>query len=157
MWAPWRNEYVTGGAQRPGCVFCDAFSARSGEGSLVVHTGTASFVVMNRYPYNAGHVMIAPLRHIARLQEATLEELSEIMGLARKLEGILTEAYRPDGINVGMNLGRSAGAGVADHFHMHLVPRWIGDTNFMTVLADTRVVSEDPIRARDHLRGFFAS
>jgi ATP adenylyltransferase len=157
MWAPWRNEYVTGGAKGPGCVLCGAYEGRASVESLVVHTAKLSFVVMNLYPYNAGHVMVAPIRHVARLGEASPEELSEIMGVARTLEGVLTLAYHPDGINLGMNLGRSAGAGIAEHLHLHLVPRWNGDTNFMTVLAETRVISEDPLKARDHLRGFFLS
>jgi ATP adenylyltransferase len=157
MWTPWRNEYVTGGVKPEGCVLCDAFGGRAAERSLVVHVSEKNFVVMNLFPYNAGHVMVAPIRHVGSLTEATAEELSDMMGLARKLEGILSKAYHPDGINVGMNLGRSAGAGVADHIHLHLVPRWTGDTNFMTVLADTRVIPEDPVKARDRLRAFFAS
>jgi ATP adenylyltransferase len=155
MWAPWRNEYVTGGAKSAGCVLCEAYALRNEEKSLVVHAGTSVFAVMNLYPYNAGHVMVSPVRHIGRLGDATAEELSGIMDLARRLEGIFAEAYHPDGINVGMNLGKSAGAGIPDHIHLHVVPRWNGDTNFMTTLADTRVISEDPYKARDTLRGFF--
>jgi ATP adenylyltransferase len=157
IWAPWRYAYVSGAAKSDSCPLCSAHSDREGERSLVVHTGAHAFVVMNLYPYNAGHVMVAPIRHLGRLTDATPEELAEIMELTRRLEGVLTEAYRPDGINIGMNLGRSAGAGIADHIHLHVVPRWTGDTNFMTTLSGTRVISEDPWKARDHLRGFFPS
>jgi ATP adenylyltransferase len=157
MWSPWRHEYVTGASQKPGCVLCDALSGKDEEKSLVVHVSERNFVVMNLFPYNAGHVMVAPARHVGSLSEATAEELSDMMGLARKLEGVLAKAYRPDGINVGMNLGRSAGAGVADHIHLHLVPRWTGDTNFMTVVADTRVIPEDPVVARNRLRELFSA
>jgi ATP adenylyltransferase len=156
MWTPWRNEYVSGGVPHAGCVLCDAFAGRSAEKSLVVHASQKNFVVMNLFPYNAGHVMVAPCRHVGSLEKATPDELSDMMGLARRLEGILSEAYHPDGINLGMNLGRSAGAGIADHIHLHLVPRWVGDTNFMTVLADTRVIPEDPVKARDRLRALFS-
>ena len=155
MWSPWRNEYVTSGATPAGCVLCEAFSGRDQEKSLVIHATESNFVLMNLFPYNAGHVMVAPVRHIATLSAATQVELSDMMALARKLEGVLQEAYRPDGMNVGMNLGRSAGAGVADHIHLHLVPRWTGDTNFITVVADTRVIPEDPVKARDRLRQLF--
>jgi ATP adenylyltransferase len=122
----------------------------------VVHTGELNFVVMNLFPYNGGHVMVAPRRHVGSLAAATLEELSEMMALARRLEEVLREVYRPDGINVGMNLGRPAGAGVADHIHMHVVPRWTGDTNFMTVVAGTRVIPEEPEQACLRLRPYFA-
>jgi ATP adenylyltransferase len=107
---------------------------------------------MNLYPYNAGHVMIAPRRHIGSLAEATADELSEMMALARRMEQVLAEAYTPDGINLGMNLGKAAGAGVADHIHLHVVPRWAGDTNFMTTVGGTRVIPEDPAEARVRLR-----
>ena len=102
---------------------------------------------MNLYPYNAGHVMIAPRRHVGSLAEATPEELSETMALARRLESVMAEVYTPDGINMGLNLGKAAGAGVADHIHMHMVPRWVGDTNFMTTVGGTRVIPEDPVEA----------
>jgi ATP adenylyltransferase len=135
-------------------VLCRALEAGEGEG-LVVHVADHSFIVMNLYPYNAGHVMVAPRRHLGTLAAATAEELAEMMALAQRLEGVLGQAYRPDGLNVGMNLGRPAGAGVADHIHLHLVPRWIGDTNFMTVAGETRVISEDPREACRRLRAYF--
>jgi ATP adenylyltransferase len=121
-----------------------------------VHTGELNFVVMNLYPYNGGHVMVAPKRHVGTLSEATVPELTEMMALARRLEEVFREVYRPDGINLGMNLGRPAGAGVADHIHLHLVPRWTGDTSFMTVVGGTRVIPEEPEQACLRLRPYFA-
>jgi ATP adenylyltransferase len=122
----------------------------------VVHTSALNFLVMNLYPYSSGHVMIATRRHVATLGEATAEELAEMMALARRLEAVFHEVYKPEGINVGMNLGQAAGAGVADHIHLHMVPRWAGDANFMTVIGGTRVIPEDPVKARDRLRAHFA-
>jgi ATP adenylyltransferase len=127
----------------------------SGADRLVVHAGELSFVVMNLFPYNGGHVMVAPRRHVGSLAEATVEELSEMMALARRLEEVFREVYRPDGINVGMNLGRPAGAGIADHIHLHVVPRWTGDTSFMTVVSGTRVIPEEPEEACRRLRPYF--
>lgn len=155
MWAPWRHGYVTDGTRGGGCILCRALAEADAPGSLVVHEAALNFVVMNLFPYNAGHLMVAPRRHFARLADATQEELGEMMGLARRLEQVLMEAYRPDGVNLGMNLGQSAGAGVADHIHLHVVPRWTGDTNFMTVVGDTRVIPEDPQQACVRLRTYF--
>src|SRR5262245_31186314 len=121
IWTPWRYAYVSSGAKSPGCVLCASIETAGQDASLVVHLGRLNFVVMNLYPYNAGHVMVAPLRHIGSLGAATTEELAEMMELARRSEKVLSEVYRPDGINLGMNLGRSAGAGVADHIHLHVV------------------------------------
>jgi ATP adenylyltransferase len=147
MWSPWRKAYVTSGAKDPGCVLCRALEQAADPKSLVAHVAAHAFVVMNLYPYNAGHVMIAPRRHLGRLAEATPEELSEMMVLARRLESVMAEVYAPDGINLGLNLGKAAGAGVADHIHLHMVPRWVGDTNFMTTVGGTRVIPEDPVEA----------
>ncbi len=139
-----------------GCVMCQTLAGAAQADSLVVHVAESCFVMMNLYPYNSGHVMVVPKRHVGRLSEATPDETAEMMALARRLEQTLTEIYRPDGLNVGMNLGRSAGAGVADHIHLHVVPRWTGDTNFMTVVGETRVIPEDPHLACERLRAFFA-
>jgi len=136
-----------------GCVLCVA--AAEDPGQLVIHRTSLCFIVMNLFPYNSGHVMVAPLRHVADLRTASAEELAEMMALTRRLEGVMAEVYRPDGINLGMNIGRQAGAGVADHIHLHVVPRWVGDTNFMTVVGDTRVHPEDPARACQRLREHF--
>jgi ATP adenylyltransferase len=147
--------YVTNADGTPGCVLCCALSGEDGADRLVVHRGERCFIVANLYPYTGGHVMVAPYRHVASLGEATLEELGEMIALARRLEAVFREAYRPDGINLGMNLGRPAGAGVADHIHMHLVPRWTGDTSFMTVVGETRVIPEEPEQACRRLRPYF--
>jgi ATP adenylyltransferase len=148
--------YVTSADRTPGCVLCRARDGEGGADRLIVHVAETNFVVMNLYPYSGGHVMVAPKRHLGSLAEATPEELAEMMALARRLEAVFREEYRPDGINLGMNLGRSAGAGVADHIHMHLVPRWNGDTNFMTIVGGTRVIPEQPEQACLRLRPYFA-
>ena len=156
IWAPWREEYVTaggkGGARRGTCVMCRTLEDAGRKGSLVVHVTPLAFVMMNRFPYNAGHVMVAPRRHVGTLGAATEAEVAEIMALARRLETVLGKAYKPDGINVGMNLGKAAGAGVAHHIHLHVLPRWTGDTNFMTGVGGTRVIPEDPAKAGARLR-----
>ena len=135
---------------------CAALENAEAPDSLVVHRTPLAFVVMNLYPYNSGHVMVAPRRHVGRLADATPEEVAELMVLARRLEEVFQDVYHPDGVNLGMNLGRPAGAGVADHIHLHVVPRWTGDTNFMTVLGETRVVFEEPLKACQKLRSRFA-
>jgi ATP adenylyltransferase len=155
LFTPWRMAYVTTADRVPGCVLCRARDGANGAERLVVHRGARNFVVMNLFPYNGGHVMVAPLRHVGSLAEAEDEELSEMMSLARKLETVFREVYRPDGINLGMHLGRPAGAGVADHIHKHHVPRWTGDTTFMTVVGGTRVIPEEPEQACLRLRPFF--
>jgi ATP adenylyltransferase len=135
-----------------GCVFC-ALKGRNDD--LVVYRGTLCYVILNLYPYNNGHVMVVPNRHIAELSATTADERSELMALMRWSELALGEAYRPDGINVGINLGRTAGAGVLEHLHVHLVPRWSGDTNFMGVVAETRVLPEDLAHSAARLRPVF--
>ena len=156
LWAPWRRAYVTGKTDpQDGCVLCRAVELTSAPDSLVVHVAPLSFVVMNLFPYNSGHVMVAPRRHVGRLADATAEELAEIMSLTRRLEAVMAEVYRPDGLTIGMNLGRAAGAGVPDHIHLHVVPRWNGDTNYMTVAGGTRVIPEDPVQAAERLRAAF--
>ncbi|HKT80149.1 MAG TPA: HIT domain-containing protein [Vicinamibacterales bacterium] len=159
LWAPWRLSYVTGAAHGvAGCVFCDA--ANAGESadpkdSLVVFRGEHTFVILNRYPYNNGHVLVAPYRHVAALSSLSAAELTELMRLTRNAEVALTEAYQPHGINLGMNLGRPAGAGIADHLHMHLVPRWNGDTSFMSVVGNVRVLPEELSQTLARLKPIF--
>jgi len=155
IWSPWRNAYVTSAGKELGCVMCLALAAADAEDSLVVHRAQHNFVVMNLYPYGSGHVMVAPRRHVGTLADATPDELAEMMELMRRLEAVFGQVYRPDGMNLGMNLGKAAGAGVADHIHMHVLPRWNGDTNFMTVVGETRVIPEDPLQACRRLREFF--
>jgi len=142
IWSPWRNSYVTRSEEPVGCVFCIA--EKIGEGrELVVHDGKLAYVILNKFPYNSGHLMVVPHRHVAQLALLEREELSEMAYLTQLCERALTEAYAPQGINVGMNLGRPAGAGIVDHLHIHLVPRWNGDTNFMTVVGEVRVLPEE--------------
>jgi ATP adenylyltransferase len=155
IWAPWRRAYVTGKIDQPGCVLCRAWAGEADSERLVVHRGKRAFVVMNLFPYNAGHVMVATASHVGSLGAAPPEELGELMQLAQRLEEVMAVVYRPDGMNLGMNLGRSAGAGLADHIHLHVLPRWNGDTNFMTVVGETRVIPEDPVEACVRLRQQF--
>ena len=146
---------MTTADKAPGCVLCRVRDGEDGAERLLVHMSELSFIVMNLYPYNSGHVMIAPRRHVGTLGSATPEELSEMMSLARRLEEAMRQAYQPDALNLGMNLGRTAGAGVPDHIHLHVVPRWTGDTSFMTVVGETRVIPEEPGDAAARLRPFF--
>jgi ATP adenylyltransferase len=147
---------VTGSEKSPGCVFCDAQSPKDDQSSLIVFRGKTCYVILNLYPYNNGHLMVVPNRHIASLAAATPEELCELIELTRRAELALGEAFSPHGLNMGINLGKPAGAGVLDHVHMHVVPRWNGDTNFMTIVGDTRVLPEElPVTAA-RLRPIFA-
>jgi ATP adenylyltransferase len=145
---------VTGAADARGCIFCDALSGGDGE-SLVLFRGAACYVILNLYPYNSGHLMIVPNRHVATLADASPGELRELIELTRRAEIALTEAYRPHGLNMGINLGRPAGAGILDHVHMHVVPRWNGDTNFMSVVGSVRVLPEDLPQTSAKLRPIF--
>ncbi len=157
LWAPWRLAYVTTASTggEGACIFCSAFE-RDPPDELVVYRGDACFIILNKYPYNNGHLMVVPTRHTGTLAEMTEVELGELASLTRAAEMALTEAYRPHGINVGINLGRAAGAGAPGHLHVHLVPRWEGDTNFMTAVAETRVVPEAPDATAARLRPIFA-
>ncbi len=156
LWAPWRLAYVSAAndATDTPCVFCAA-PDQTKASSLLLFRGWQCFVVLNKFPYSNGHLMVVPLRHVGSLAETTETELNELMALTRKAEIVLDEAYTPQGLNVGMNLGRPAGAGVPGHLHLHVVPRWNGDTNFMTVTAETRVVPEDPAETVRRLRPIF--
>jgi ATP adenylyltransferase len=143
LWAPWRLEYVSSASEQTGCVFCRAVAAPPGDAdSLVVHRGETVFVMLNRFPYSSGHLMVAPIRHVGSLGELSAQEAAEIHSLSTRAVEVLGTLFEPDGFNIGWNLGRSAGAGVVDHVHEHVVPRWQGDTNFMPVLADVRVIPE---------------
>ena len=141
LWAPWRLEYVGSADEQEGCIFCRALAGDDDEG-LVVHRGQRAFVILNRFPYATGHLMVAPIRHTGELADLEDEELVEVHRLATSGLGALSETYGPQGYNLGWNLGRIAGAGVVDHVHLHVVPRWAGDTNFMPVLADVKVLPE---------------
>jgi ATP adenylyltransferase len=154
LWSPWRLSYVTGASGGdPACVFCDALTAEQHE--LVLTRGRFCYAILNLYPYNGGHLMVALNRHVGTLAATTPDERTELMQLTRRAEIALTEAYTPQGINIGVNIGRPAGAGVLDHLHVHLVPRWNGDTNFMTVVGNTRVLPEDLAQSAARLRPIF--
>jgi ATP adenylyltransferase len=153
LWSPWRLEYVI--SQKPdGCVFCSAPDP-SHPDPLVVYKGQRAYVILNLYPYNNGHLMVVPCRHESTLAALTPDEMTEVGRLVQLSERVLREAYRLDGINVGVNLGASAGAGIEEHVHVHLVPRWSGDTNFMTVVGETRVLPEDIRATAARLRPIF--
>jgi len=156
LWSPWRYQYVSGGAHRDVCIFCEmaADPARDRE-RLVLHRGRFNLIVLNRFPYTSGHAMVAPYQHVATLELLGADVLAEMMTLAGALETALRAAYRPDGYNLGMNLGRSAGAGIVDHLHLHVLPRWNGDVNFMTSVSDTRVLPEDLNTSYEKLAAFF--
>jgi ATP adenylyltransferase len=154
LWAPWRHAYVTSASgETSGCIFCN--TTDPGRDDLILLRGRVSFVILNLYPYNSGHLMVVPNRHVATLASLTADEQAELMRFTRFAEIALTEAYIPQGLNVGINLGRPAGAGVLDHLHVHLVPRWNGDTNFMTVVGDVRVLPEDLPTTRKRLQPIF--
>jgi ATP adenylyltransferase len=155
LYASWRYAYVTRASDAEACVFCVAQQSDDGR-ALIVHEGRTAFVILNLFPYNSGHLMVLPRRHIARLADLTHDEIVEMAELTQASELALTEIYQPQGINVGMNLGRPAGAGVADHLHTHLVPRWTGDTNFMTVVGGVRVLPEELTQTAERLRPVFA-
>ena len=154
LWSPWRLAYVTSASgETNGCIFCNI--TEPGREELILIRGRTSFVILNLYPYNSGHLMVVPNRHVPTLHASTPEELAELMKFARHAEMALAEAYKPQGINLGINLGRPAGAGVLDHLHVHVVPRWNGDTNFMSVTAETRVLPEALSATRDRLKPIF--
>ncbi|MDQ2980011.1 MAG: HIT domain-containing protein [Acidobacteriota bacterium] len=156
LFAAWRYEYLVSDKSDNRCFFCEAAASENDDETLVVHRGRKVFVILNRYPYTNGHIMVAPYAHEARLSNSSEKTLHELVSTVARAEEILTSAYRTDGLNVGINLGSAAGAGLADHYHVHVVPRWKGDTNFMTVTGDVRVVPEEPAATLSRLRPLFA-
>ena len=140
LWAPWREKFILC-EKEPGCFLCRTSRGKQDRKNLILFRGEKCFVILNRYPYNNGHVMIAPYRHLGKLEELKADELTELMTTAQLCVKALKSGLKPQGINLGMNLGKVSGAGVADHIHLHLVPRWQGDTNFMPIFAQTKVVS----------------
>lgn len=142
LWTPWRSTYMKANRSASACIFCAAAASTDDAANLVVYRAARVFVMLNRYPYTSGHLMIAPYEHVSRLGGAAEETTQEMMFVARRAERYLEDAYRPDGLNLGMNLGEAAGAGIEQHIHMHVLPRWKGDANFMTTVADTRIVPE---------------
>ena len=143
LWTPWRYRYIAEARISSGCIFCDAPAANRDEETLIVFRGPKTYVILNRYPYTTGHIMIVPYEHTADFAGLDPETAAEIMQLSQRVQAALEHTYHPDGYNLGMNLGRLAGAGIADHLHLHLLPRWGGDTNFMTTVGETRLEPEE--------------
>src|SRR3990172_5347695 len=142
LWSPSRYQYVTPAATQPGCIFCLKMQENEVERNLVLHRGVNNYVLLNLFPYTSGHLMIAPYSHIGQLSGLDDATWMEMTALTRKAEQALQKVYRPEGINLGMNLGKSAGAGIAEHLHMHVLPRWHADSNFISVIGETRVLPE---------------
>jgi ATP adenylyltransferase len=153
LWAPWRLEYIQQADELEGCVFCqEASGALAPDASLLVHRGGCTIAILNKFPYSSGHLLVAPIRHEGELRGLTADEVVELHRLAVAGVDALGAVYGPGGFNLGWNLGRAAGAGIADHVHLHVVPRWVGDTNFMPVLADVKVLPEHLLETRERLR-----
>ena len=142
LWAPWRIGYILSDKKEDGCVFCNAINSKNDEERLILYRSKHAFIIMNLYPYNAGHIMIVPNRHLDSPLKLTEEEQSDMFKLVNMGIDVIQKVMNPDGFNLGMNLGRTAGAGIDDHIHIHIVPRWNGDTNFMSTTSDTKVISE---------------
>jgi len=155
LWAPWRMEYVTAGNEKGECIFCPGDDRSRDEKRLILYVGDHSIVLMNRFPYINGHLLVAPVRHVSALDFLTDEERLDLLTMVEKCVGILTKAMTPGGFNVGLNLGSIAGAGVEDHIHFHVVPRWSGDTNYMTVVGEVRVIPEHIQATYEKLLPFF--
>jgi ATP adenylyltransferase len=143
VWSPWRYAYITGEEPQPGsCIFCDKPREKGDPANLIVHRGEHCFIILNAFPYTSGHVMVVPYQHADELQKLSSPAANEMMALSQRMEGILRTLYRPEGINLGMNIGKAAGAGIAGHIHMHILPRWTADANFISVIGETRVLPE---------------
>ncbi|MFA4701566.1 HIT family protein [Pyrococcus kukulkanii] len=151
LWAPWRIEYIRS-PKYEGCIFCDFPKENRDKERLILYRGKHAFIIMNNYPYNPGHVMVAPYRHVKSIEDLTDEEMLEIMKLAALVMKAIRKVMKPDGFNLGFNIGKVAGAGIDGHVHLHIVPRWNGDTNFMPVIADTKVIPESLEQAYDEIK-----
>jgi ATP adenylyltransferase len=155
LWTPWRYAYVTTADKTSDCVFCDLQHSEDDERALIVHRGDHNFIILNAFPYTSGHTMVVPYQHVDRLTRLPADAAAEMTQLTQRLEAALFELYRPDGVNLGMNIGKAAGAGVAGHIHMHVLPRWVADSNFMTVVGETRVLPEALSTTYDRLKQMF--
>jgi len=142
LWTPWRYAYVSSAGKSPGCVFCEAVKSGDDARAAIVYRGEHCFIILNAYPYTPGHVMVVPYAHLDELQKLPAEAAHEMMSLSQRMETVLRELYHPDGINLGMNIGKAAGAGIAGHIHMHVLPRWVADANFLSVVGETRILPE---------------
>ncbi|MFN2499376.1 MAG: HIT domain-containing protein [Pyrinomonadaceae bacterium] len=159
LWSPWRSEYIAsaGDVDETVCIFCKLRDEPDDdEANFVVHRGAHNFVVLNLYPYVSGHLLIVPYQHVGLLDGAAKATTDDLMDLTKKAQTALREVYQPDGFNVGMNLGKAAGAGIANHIHIHILPRWVGDSNFMALIGETRVLPEDLSTTYEKLRRKFA-
>jgi ATP adenylyltransferase len=155
LWTPWRYTYIKSADTAPGCIFCDKPKENDDERNLIVHRGKTCYIILNAFPYTNGHLMVVPFAHEDQLQKLDRETATEMMALTQKSESVLRELYSPEGINLGMNIGRAAGAGVAGHVHMHVLPRWTADANFMSVVGETRVLPEDLATTYKRMKGKF--
>jgi ATP adenylyltransferase len=155
LWTPWRSKYVSKETPPGQCIFCAALASENDDEHLLLHRAEYNFVILNRFPYSSGHLMVAPNVHVSRLTEIEEGAAQEMMRLARAAESILEDVYRPQGINFGMNIGEAAGAGIASHIHLHVLPRWTGDANFMTTVGHVRVMPESLEDTFGKLRGRF--
>jgi ATP adenylyltransferase len=155
LFTPWRYAYITGTTAPGDCLFCGLLQSNDDEKSLIVHRAKYCFVMLNAFPYTSGHTMIVPYEHVDELAKLSQSAATEMMALTQRLEAVLRELYRPDGLNLGMNLGKAAGAGVAGHIHMHILPRWFGDVNFMSSVGETRVLPENLPTTYNRIRGKF--
>ena len=142
LWTPWRYAYVTAAEKISGCIFCDLPKLGDDAKARIVHRAKHCYVVLNTYPYTPGHVMVVPFAHLDQVQKLAVEAAHEMIELAQRMEAVLRQLYSPDGVNLGMNIGKAAGAGVAGHIHMHVLPRWVADANFVSVIGETRVLPE---------------
>lgn len=142
IWAPWRMKYILNSNKIKGCIFCKKIKEKKDKKNYILYRGKSCFIIMNLFPYNSGHLMIAPYKHTAKFEDLEDEELLEFMHLIKKSLKILKKTLSPEGFNLGINLGKIAGAGIDEHLHLHIVPRWSGDTNFMPVISSTKIISE---------------
>jgi ATP adenylyltransferase len=152
---PWREEYIKKVFKMKGCIFCQALKKKDDKESFILYRGTHNFVLLNKYPYTPGHLMIAPYKHLSSIELAEKEATDEMTELLRRCLSLLRKQYNPQGFNTGMNIGQSAGAGIADHYHLHIIPRWLGDSNFMPLIGKTKVVLEDLHTSYDKLLSCF--
>jgi len=157
LWTPWRYAFVTAAEKVSGCVFCDLPKLGDDRKANIVHRGRTCYIVLNTYPYTTGHVMVVPFAHLDELQKLPVETAHEMMDLSQKMEHVLRRLYKPEGLNLGMNLGKAAGAGIAGHVHMHVLPRWVADSNFISVVAETRILPESLETTYDRFKGSLES
>lgn len=157
LWTPWRYAYVSTAEKTSGCIFCDLPKLGDDVRARIVYRGQNCYIVLNTYPYTPGHVMVVPFAHLDELQKLPLDAAHEMMELSQRIEQVLRQLYKPDGVNLGMNIGKAAGAGVAGHIHMHVLPRWMADSNFMSVVGETRILPETLDITYERIKGALQS